>query len=57
MAIAETKTAIPRDAIGKRIIAAVTQVILMILENGAVIDAVKDMKTQVAMKTMTGAIA
>ena len=44
LTITETETAIPRDVIGKRISAAVTQVIRMILESGAVIDAVQDLK-------------
>ena len=44
LTITETETAIPRDVIRKRISAAVTQVIQMILESGAVIDAVQDLK-------------
>ena len=44
LTITETETGIPRDVIGKRISAAVTQVIQMILESGAVIDAVQDLK-------------
>ena len=44
LTITETETAIPRDVIRKRISAAVTQVIQMILESGAVINAVQDLK-------------
>ena len=57
IAITETETAIPRDMIGEKVTAVVTRVIPMIPENGAVKDAVQNMKILIVMNMVQRVIA